>query len=767
MKKTILDKAIALGKEGFYVFPCLEDGKTPAVDEWQRKATRNPKRITMLWTEVLSGEILNYNIGISTSKFGENEALIVIDVDDKDGRCGSDDLLEMELLGNEFTKTKTTTTATGGRHLIYRVRRNSGIGNRSKFPANGLDVRGTGGLAIAAGSVIDGKTYRSNKSDIAECPKWLYNLLVSGSSSDTDDRRDKETTEVNQDAAKARAVHYLENEAPLAMEGDGGDHTTFAVCCRLRDIGLTEENCLLVLWEEWNSRCEPPWDHDELEKKVKNAYAYSRNKKIGKDAPENFFSDETESGDGDTEPLAKSDIDKELGNNDPVLALNKKHAFVIAGENACVLWEMKDAKGRSKIKYLNLFSFEKLYMNKLVNISTDPEKPEYKPLSNMWLRSKHRRSYDDICFAPGREVGKRYYNLWHGLCVNTPKADEKISQRGHNSVERFKEHALENVCKGDKPLYNWLMGYFAHMVQRPGHKPLTALVFKGRKGTGKNALIARIGAIFRDYYILASNRKLLVGQFNAHLENLILLVLDEAFWSGDKEGEGVLKDLVTGDTHNIEHKGKAIYQVDNLVRIVIIGNEEWLVPASDDERRYAVFELGEGRMQDDKYFEEMRIGMQEHGGDQLLLQYLLGFDISKVNVNVVPKTEGLLNQKIETLKPVQAFWLQCLTDGEIPGVSFDDDIDWPKTVDKYQMKAASLRYSKDRNVRSFVADDRTLGRALKRCCPGIDISRKRVNKERRRVYAIPPLAEARKQFEKFIGHDMEWPDDTVETEGET
>jgi len=738
MSKLSIAKSLA--KEGFYIFPAKENGKHAAMEGWQQSASKNPDRLDAFWKDPVSGYEYDYNIGISTSKYGsDGECLIVVDVDDKGKRKGSEDIMALDLQGKHFPKTRTTFTPTGGRHLYYRSKKKTG--NRKGFPAPGLDIRGIGGLVVGPGSTIEGKgRYTTNNAPIVECPKWLLDTLNEPTSIEKKDP-DKSALEVDQAAAKNRAMHYLQNEAPIAVEGDGGDHTTFVVACKLRDIGLTQDNSFELLAEEWNPKCEPPWSADELEKKIANAYEYSRNKNIGASAPESVFSDVED------EQYSKEE-ENSLGG--PITEMNRKHAFVIAGDNACVLWERKDEKGYDELKYLTLFAFEKLYAP--YSIQADAK---VKPLADAWLKSPLRRSYNGICFSPSREVSKNYYNLWKGLCLELPKPKEKLPQRGYNAVERFKEHALENVCKGDKRLYAWLMGYFAHMVQRPGEKPLTALVFKGKKGTGKNALIGRVAAIFRDYSFLASKRGMLVGRFNAHLERLILLVLDEAFWSGDKEGEGVLKDLVTGDTHNIEHKGKAIYTVDNLVRVVIIGNEEWLVPASDDERRYCVFEVGEGRMQDTKYFEEMRIGMENYGGDRLLLQYLTDFDLSKTDVNVVPKTEGLLNQKIESLNPSAAFWFQCLTEGEIPGSSFEDDT-WPEKVEKFQMRSSAIRYARERNIRGYIADDRAFGRTLKNCCPSIEIIRKRVNGERSRIYTLPGLEVARKQFSEFIGHEIEW-----------
>ena len=41
------------------------------------------------------------------------------------------------------------------------------------------------------------------------------------------------------------------------------------------------------------------------------------------------------------------------------------------------------------------------------------------------------------------------------------------------------------------------------------------------------------------------NSKHLVGAFNGHLRNCLLLFADEAFWAGDKQGESVLKGMLT------------------------------------------------------------------------------------------------------------------------------------------------------------------------------------------------------------------------------
>ena len=49
---------------------------------------------------------------------------------------------------------------------------------------------------------------------------------------------------------------------------------------------------------------------------------------------------------------------------------------------------------------------------------------------------------------------------------------------------------------------------------------------------------------------------------------------DEAFWAGDKQAEGKLKDLITGAHHFIEFKGKEPVLVENHTRLLVIGNQD-------------------------------------------------------------------------------------------------------------------------------------------------------------------------------------------------
>lgn len=344
-----------------------------------------------------------------------------------------------------------------------------------------------------------------------------------------------------------------------------------------------------------------------------------------------------------------------------------------------------------------------------------------------------------------------YFNLWRGFSYEPAPV-----YTAHPAVEAFLDHARTNVCGGDDSLYRWLMGYVAHLVQRPWEKPLVSLVFRGSKGVGKNAFIERVGALLGGHFLLTSNRRYLVGQFNGHLENCLLFALDEAFWSGDKQAEGGLKDLITGREHVIEHKGKEPYTVANKTRVVIIGNEDWLVPASHDERRFAVFTVGDGRKQDRRYFQSMREGM-EAGGYAVLLRYLLDYDLTGLDLNAAPATAGLREQKHHTLDPFHQWWLDCLEEGRVVGAEFTA---WPGDIECDRFRSAFRRYVKERNIRSRIPEDRAIGRLFTLCCPPHEKVRLKKQDDGSQPYAyrVPLLDVARTAWDGFIGHAGQWKD---------
>lgn len=709
------ESALSLAEKGFHVFRLRPNSKLPFASGWQKEATRNPEKIRKLW-----GDNASFNVGVFTGKFGDNESLLVVDVDNKEGKNGSEEIVKLELEGFNFPSTYKVRTPTGGEHLYYRV--SEAVKQGSSVLAQGLDVRSRGGYVVGSGSVLEGSYYHEECGDIEVCPEWIaskcgrYQAVPESA---------KEEYKIDPQLAKERAEFYLKNEAQLAIQGAAGDETTYKVACRVKDFGVKKEVCFDLMADFWNPRCQPPWSENDLSAKVSNAYRYGA-LAPGSSSPEAVFDEVTD--------------EKKAPELSPLEKLNQKYAFLIVGGHSTIIREEGNA-----VKYLSVQAFHELHAPKRMQVGE-----RTRGVSHVWMEWKHRRTYHGLCFNPLKPTSPELYNLWKGFSVELPKDGQLITAQAKESVSAFLMHAKENVCGGNKELFNWLMGFFAHMIQKPWEKPLVALVFRGSKGVGKSALIERVGSLVRSHYKVTSDRRYLLGNFNSHLEHLLLFALEEAFWSGDKQAEGTLKQLITGDTLLIERKGKEPYVGQNKMRVVIIGNEEWLIPASHDERRFAVFDVGEGNKQDKEFFHDMRVGL-EAGGYSLLLDYFQRFDLSTVDVNEAPETQALLDQKISTLPPFYQWWHECIMNEKLIGSEFNEE--WPIEVDKEVFRIAFQKYARDQKITSRLPAERMIGKLLVKCLGINPAFRKREGKQFVWCYKLPRIEQAKKAWQEFIGHD--------------
>jgi len=725
---SMLDHALRLAEQGFHVFPLGVNSKLPAVKDYPNVATTDPDQIKRWWMDPVLEVPRPYNIGISTTRFGKRHSLLAIDVDNKGEKNGDKELKRLESEGWEFPETYMQVTPTGGRHIIYMTE--EPLGQGVNVLAKGIDTRGRGGYVVGAGSQINGLSYKARQSIIAKCPKRLVDFV--GVAPVKHPLASQTLPNIDRDAAIELARSYLRTEAPFSIEGNGGDSVAYLVAARIKDFGCAPSDCLKLMLDGWNDHNEPPWSADELKAKVDHAYRYGRNP-IGINNKDNHF-----------DPIEPDEI------LSPIEKINKEYAFVMTGGSHHILWETTDSDGKFKLDHISELSFHKKFASQVLQLGDN----KTRPLTEAWLRSPLRRSYDGICFEPGKQMPERFYNLWRGFTVEPAPAGER-----HKSLDMLLEHALKNVCQGNEDHFKWLISFFAHLVQKPWEKPLVALVFKGSKGVGKNALVESIGSLLGHHFLLTAKKRYLTGNFNSHLQNCVMLALDEAFWSGDKEAEGVLKDLITGRQHVIELKGKEPYAVKNCTRVCIIGNEDWVVPASEDERRFAVFEVGEGRKRDTHFFQAMREGF-ESGGLRVLLRYLLDFDISNFNINEAPKTTALLEQKLASADPFHQWWYQCLNDGYISHYETGENL-WIQDVVKERLRNAYKHHARDRNIKSRMPDERAIGRLLRSVVPRMDpTQKKREGASLFNIYRFPPLDKCRESFDEFIGHACPWPQDT-------
>ena len=136
--------------------------------------------------------------------------------------------------------------------------------------------------------------------------------------------------------------------------------------------------------------------------------------------------------------------------------------------------------------------------------------------------------------------------------------------------------------------------------------------------------------------------------------------------AGDKAGEGELKRLITEPTLVIEPKGVDPFQVRNSLHVIIAGNEEWLIPASGDERRFAVVGVSAARQGDLRYFARLYDELSK-GGLAAMLYDLLARDLGDWHPrDAIPQTRALRYQQQQSRKGVDALIEELAHEGQLP-----------------------------------------------------------------------------------------------------
>jgi Family of unknown function (DUF5906) len=289
-------------------------------------------------------------------------------------------------------------------------------------------------------------------------------------------------------------------------------------------------------------------------------------------------------------------LESEEDRDDPVARLNERHAVVRMGTKTMILDERK---GECAV-FMPVEEFNKWYANETVVVGT-----RRKPVSRLWFTNPRRRQYEKVVFDPGDE-NPEHYNLWKGFAV-APDVGK--------SCEKLLAHVEDNICAGNEEHYRWVIGYLAHMVQRPWEKPGVALVMRGEEGVGKGFFASVLGRLCPHHYVVVSQAAHLTGRFNSHHAQCLLMFVDEGFWAGDKQGEGALKHLVTDHELLIEQKGVDAFMVRNVTRLIVASNEDWVVPAGAQARRWCVLDVGNAHACDRRYFgDKARTGRRRPRG---------------------------------------------------------------------------------------------------------------------------------------------------------
>ena len=440
--------------------------------------------------------------------------------------------------------------------------------------------------------------------------------------------------------------------------------------------------------------------------------------------------------------------------------MNEQHCVLsIAGKTRVATWgDDPDFPGRKNVNFSSFGDFKALLDKYRHNFPGKDNKGNpvtvTMGLGSWWISNKHRLQYDGgMRFMPNRDedVVNDTLNLWQGFSVAARKPEGKS---GASGCRLLLDHGLKIICSGNEEHFDYLMKREALIAQKRIRSEIAVGLQTEEEGTGKETWCGSFRYLYGMHAMQVQNTEHVIGKHNAHLEVLLRLTADEALFAGDPRQRNALYNLITEPRLTIEPKFIGVYTASNYLNIDIISNAKHFIPVSGTARRFMVPTVSPDRANDHDYFSKIRAQLNEGGYEALLYHLLYEIDIRDFNVRDVPKTAGLLEQKLSSLDPEQGWWLDMLMNGELPGGCEDPD-QCPAT----RLFESYIKHAQQMGVRRRSIETR-LGIFLQQNVPGLkkidglyDVvtlqdgngSTDRKGK-RGNVYIFPPLVECRAAF---------------------
>jgi hypothetical protein len=171
--------------------------------------------------------------------------------------------------------------------------------------------------------------------------------------------------------------------------------------------------------------------------------------------------------------------------------INRSYALAIWGGKAVVVNEQPSGPVNDRVRVMSVESMNSWFANRFTEIVGSDGKVRPVTWAKAWHSHRDRRQYDGVEFLPnpdGAPSTPNYMNFWRGFDVMPSPA---------GSYNIFRDHLFNNVCDGDPDLFQYVFGWMAHIVQKPRERLGTAIVLRGRRGTGKSKVGEVLGSLLR------------------------------------------------------------------------------------------------------------------------------------------------------------------------------------------------------------------------------------------------------------------------------
>jgi hypothetical protein len=674
---AVFHAAICYIESGIPVLPLLPNAKQlPDAETGINYTSATLKRSTVEKWFGKNGKFVGHNIGVAC---GHDGGVMALDVDSKavigTRTTGIKELEKIIEKHGGLPPGPKQLTPSGGMHYLYLWQENATSSNSKVAP--GIDTRGgmkdkyTGHIVVFP-SIINGSQYIWEfGGEVPAMPEWLIASL--GKRWDSAKAKEKPA---KLDVPIDQISRMLNSISPDDVSYEDWVKIGMALKTVCGEDGLE-------VWDEWSKdgvrrregECRIRWKTFDEDGDV----GFGTLSFLAREAGWRPLPGDVTSG---------SDINAEI--EERILHMNDRYSIIRSGKNLLIATFDKNPDG-VKVGFLAPGSFSMLSANETIIINN-----RRRQMSEIWLSSPQRREYYDMGIYPNNDQPEKTLNLWNGWGVS-PNAD--------TSCEHYLRHTRDIICSGDLDLYEWILDWMADCVQDSRNIKGSCIVLRGIEGCGKGIWANNFGKLFGKHYTHLVDAERLTARFNSMLTDSVVVFADEILFPGDRKTANILKGLVTEPTVVRESKGVDSIETDNLMHLIISSNEDWIVPAGPQSRRWLVMEVNGTMANNKEYFSKIANEM-DNGGREALLYLLMNRKVTK-NLRLAPKTKALIEQRRMSNRhdSMTHFFNEALEKGGFETIDVNaqvgDSGGWPSAINRFALFNEYRVWAKETRVSNY------------------------------------------------------------------
>ena len=277
---------------------------------------------------------------------------------------------------------------------------------------------------------------------------------------------------------------------------------------------------------------------------------------------------------------------------------------------------------------------------------------------NKWIEQKGH--YKFIDFIPNIDIcPENTFNLFDGfeaekhLHLIKDYTEKQIKAK----IVPFINH-IHNLTNGEP---EYFLKWLSHIIQKPYNKEMTTPLFRDKGkflisggGTGKNLFFDNFGekVLGEKYYLTIGTNNELYTSFNEHLENKLLVCIEEAQGKSNFENFDRLKSIISQTKTTINRKFVSKYTINDYSRYIFCSNNDNPIPIDNNDRRFFAYDVSPSKRGDETYFKELANAFNDEVSIACFFKYLM--ELPTYNDPIEFQNNRPINKTYTELKRINA-----------------------------------------------------------------------------------------------------------------